>query len=1001
MIYNISTKVIFQLALLLWVSSLWGQIGPVEMTCSDKDSPVGIHQPYFGWQISSSEDEQQQTAYQILIASSQDILSEDEADIWNSGKVISGLQDYIYASGISLESAKQYYWKVKLWNKDDVEGSYSESAVFATGLLSNSDWSGAKWIKRNNDDNEDYTFYRKSFSLNNTEVSRAVVYVSAVHDFELYINGELIGKGPGYHYPQYQFYKAFDITSLIDVDSDNVFAGLTHWYGGGQGRPTSSRGFILKAIVEYTDGSQTVISTDSTWKQIQNEAFVTGQSSRNGEGIGYIDKIDSRKVIADWNSNAFDDTDWNNADEIGEQPVSPWEGNLQPNFSELIEGELEPVSVESIGGGSYIIDLGKVYAGVPKITFTGGTAGTLVSILGGYTLASTGKVSTETDQNTDMSYSIILNGDTAVFQPMVYLGMRYIQVDNSPCELTESNVAFITRRYEVDPSLSYFTSSSEMLNQVYDLMKHSVVVGTQESFVDTPTREKGGFLGDSWSVGVSALESMNEVDMNLQVLNQFLCSQDQYWSDGRLNAVYPNVDGKRDIPDYTQMFLFYVWDYYMHTGNKEFLIENFERLQKVATYVSTYISSKSGLIHNLAGGSSSYKYGIIDWPAVMRYDYDMSVQSRTVQDVYAYLDFKIMAQIAAEIDSTTVESQYTQLASDMETAINQSLINSKGIYIDGLNSDLTQSSHASQHANMLPLAAGIVLEDNKEAVIEKIKDDEMSVGMVTLKWLPEAIGKAGEGEHLFELFTNTEWDGWAKTISLGGTTTWESWDALTSGESMSHPWGAVGLIGINHYFLGIEALEPQYERIQVKPLWFGDKLTSVEGAVPTVRGTIKSAWQTADSTYTLTITIPNNITADVYVPADYSADNVVTVNNESIECEKTDGFYYVGELASGTYEISRPISADNTSSINGNNTIKGIKIYPNPANKKATVDLGKDYECVTVTVRDALGNVRSENKYYNSRYCKLKLKDSGEEEVLLVTVETVEKEKVTFRLLKN
>ncbi len=944
--FNFSMKIITLFVFIFCAPIIQAQISPTELRCSDKIAPVGIHQPFFGWQIESSEEGQMQTAYQVLIATDQDWLNETDADVWNSGKIISSTQNYIYTDDVILESAKQYYWTVKLWDKDGVPCSFSTADTFSTGLLSNSDWAGAKWIKRNNDDDEDYTYFRKFASLDDKEVARATVYVSAVHDFEFYINGDLIGKGPGYHYPQYQFYKAYDVTSSIEAGSDNIFACLTHWYGGGQGRPTSSRGFLLKAIIEYSDGSQTIIGTDTTWKQKQNETFTTGQSLRNGEGIGFIDKIDSRKVISDWNSVSYDDSSWENADEIGTQPVSPWVGNLQPNFSELIEEEIDPVSVKSIGDGSYIIDLGKVYAGVPYITFTGGSEGDLVDILGGYTLTSAGKVSTETDQGTDMSYSIILNGDEAIFKPFVYLGMRYIQVDNSPCELTKNNVAFITRHYELDPTLSAFNSSSNMLNSVYELMKHTLVVGTQESFVDTPTREKGGFLGDSWSVGISALNTMNAAGMNLQVLNQFLCSQDQYWPDGRLNAVYPNVDGKRDIPDYTQMFLFYVWDYYMLTGNKTFLVENFDRIQKVAAYVADYIDSGTGLVHNLAGGKSSYQYGIIDWPAVMRYDYDMSVESRTVIDAYAYLDFKIMSQIAAEIDSADVEDKYAQKAVSMQEAINEYLINSDGVYVDGIYSSSTQSSHVSQHANMVPYAAGIVPDDNKEKVIDLIKDKKMSVGMVTLKWLPEALGEAGEGEHLFELYTNTSWDGWAKTISLGGTTTWESWDALTSGESMSHPWGAVGVIGINKYFLGIRPLKPQFEEILVKPLWFGDELGFAEGSVPTIRGTITSEWHKTDTSYTLKISVPANITSQVYVPADNSKDNVVLLNGVEQVCETDGNYLYVGELESGTYEIFREVTSHASALINSEAGNSNIKVYPNPVRKNLTVDLGKEYEDV-------------------------------------------------------
>lgn len=138
--------------------------------------------------------------------------------------------------------------------------------------------------------------------------------------------------------------------------------------------------------------------------------------------------------------------------------------------------------------------------------------------------------------------------------------------------------------------------------------------------------------------------------------------------------------------------------------------------------------------------------------------------------------------------------------------------------------------------------------------------------MVSLRWLPEALGQADQGEHLIDLYTNTEWDGWAKTVSLGGTVTWESWNANTNNESMSHPWGAVGLLALQQYILGIKPLKPQHELIQVKPLDFGNKLSYARGVYPTDKGDIIISWDNKGNNFIMTIIIPDNIIAKVYVP---------------------------------------------------------------------------------------------------------------------------------------
>jgi alpha-L-rhamnosidase len=227
------------------------------------------------------------------------------------------------------------------------------------------------------------------------------------------------------------------------------------------------------------------------------------------------------------------------------------------------------------------------------------------------------------------------------------------------------------------------------------------------------------------------------------------------------------------------------------------------------------------------------------------------------------------------------------------------------VYIDGLYADQSQSQHVSQHANMFPMAMGIVPEANIEAVIEAIKDRHMNVGMVTVRWLPEAIGQADQGPHLVELYTNPDWDGWAKTITLGATATWESWDALTTGQSMSHPWGAAGLIGIEQYLLGIKPLKPQHEQIQVKPLDFGQKLSSAGGTLPTDRGDITVEWDRNETRFLMTLTTPDNMTAKVYVPKCGTTGASIKVDGTQTTGIEEGNYVYVDHIGSGVHTFER------------------------------------------------------------------------------------------------
>ena len=108
------------------------------------ENPEGIDvlQPRFSWILKGEGRNRTQSAYQITVASSLDKLSQDQADIWDSGKVISNHTNQIVYEGIPLVSATKYYWKVRVWDESDIISIWSTPAYWSMGLLKFSNWQG-------------------------------------------------------------------------------------------------------------------------------------------------------------------------------------------------------------------------------------------------------------------------------------------------------------------------------------------------------------------------------------------------------------------------------------------------------------------------------------------------------------------------------------------------------------------------------------------------------------------------------------------------------------------------------------------------------------------------------------------------------------------------------------------------------------------------------------------------------------------------------------------
>ncbi|MDR3459799.1 MAG: glycoside hydrolase family 78 protein [Verrucomicrobiae bacterium] len=115
--------------------------------CEYLNNPMGIDaaRPRLSWTLVSDQRGDQQTAYQILVASSADLLHADKGDLWDSGKVESDESTQIIFQGQPLASRQACFWKVRVWDSHKHPSDWSPAAQWQMGLLKKSDWT-AQWI---------------------------------------------------------------------------------------------------------------------------------------------------------------------------------------------------------------------------------------------------------------------------------------------------------------------------------------------------------------------------------------------------------------------------------------------------------------------------------------------------------------------------------------------------------------------------------------------------------------------------------------------------------------------------------------------------------------------------------------------------------------------------------------------------------------------------------------------------------------------------------------
>jgi len=831
---------------------------PRRLTVNGVEDPVGVDPDdvTFAWELDDQRRGAVQSAYRIVVSVARP--GATPRTIWDSSQVTSPRQAFLAYGGRRLPPDTQYRWRVATRDGGSSWSPFSAPASFTTGLRAG-DWR-AVWLQPAASDPQPdrHTYVRTHRMLPHKPIERATAFVAAAHKYQLWVNGTEVDTGPSFSYPDEQYYQATDVTTHLRPGAPNAVGVLHHWYGAGQGRPESASGVLIHVSVHFSDGSTEVIGSDGSWREHPGEWLPGGY--RNTDGADFVENIDGRAMPLGWADGDFDDRHWTAATVLGSVGTAPFT-HLYALRTRIVEHQVEPVTVRTLSTGAVVVDFGKVYPARPLVTFRQGVTGRTVSMHVGYLLDDDGHVSTvHGTQGTDLSFSYIQRDGAQTFLPYTYLGFRYLQIDAPGEHLGRSQITALARHAAMpNVPAATFVSSDTMLNDVWELTSRSALYTSQEQFIDTPTREKGPFLWDGSNESQVAMRAFGEQNLTWQALRDFARSQKRYWPDGRVNAVYPNGDGARDFPTFTEMYPEWVWQYYVNTGDLDTVATLQPTLQNISDYLHNAVDAVTGLITGFALGSNGDPV----------YGYDFQTTADTTINVMGVNAFNRIGQLATLLGDGGQATVQSVRRASLASAVNARLVRADGIYVDGLHADGTLSPHASQQVNASALAYGVVPPARVKAVGAYVASLGISVSPDHGLELLRALHTAGLDHDLVDLLTNSRIPGWAHTVAAGGTFTWEVWVPSDDiGDSMSHGWGSCALVAMQEVLLGVMPVTPAVPGVttvfEVRPPPVG---VSVAGQFPTVSGVGAVRWQRHTSALDLALIVPANAAARVHLPA--------------------------------------------------------------------------------------------------------------------------------------
>jgi hypothetical protein len=480
------------------------------LRCEYRADPLGIDvtQPRLSWTIRSATRGEKQTAYELLVASSAEMLAKDQGDLWQTGKVASDQSIHVVYTGKPLESRAACHWKVRIWGKDGKPSQWSKPAFWSMGLLKPEDWK-AKWIGLEADIPTlegpvpatqvlDARYLRRAFKVEK-KVQRATAYISGLGLSEIYLNGRKVGDhvlSPGLtDYMKRVFYVTHDVTGYLKKGDNAVGAIL------GNGRffaPRKSAGFffvrefgfpklLLQIEIRFADGSSQTIVSDENWKATGNGP-IRGNNEFDGEDY------DALRDMPGWDQPGFKDS------ARGQANLPPAPGGLL--CAQMIEPirvteTIHPVAISSPKPDVYVLDMGQNMVGWCRLKVTG-PKGSKVSLRHAETLNRDGTLYTVNLGGALATDTDTLKGEgVETYEPrFTYHGFRYVELTGFPGKPTLDAIAGCVV-HDAVPKAGEFTCSNELINRIWKNIVWSVRGNYRSIPTDCPQRaERQGWLGD-------------------------------------------------------------------------------------------------------------------------------------------------------------------------------------------------------------------------------------------------------------------------------------------------------------------------------------------------------------------------------------------------------------------------------------------------------------------------------------------------------------------------
>ncbi|HKN21594.1 MAG TPA: alpha-L-rhamnosidase N-terminal domain-containing protein, partial [Terracidiphilus sp.] len=685
----------------------------------------------------------------------------------------------------------------------------------------------AKYIWDGTSNENNFAYFRKVFSAER-KPSLAKIYVTAHNDCMLYLNGQLLGRGPARCDPNhYGQYNAYDVTELVKTGV-NVFAAMGHWQGtfwdaGVNAEPA----FLLEARLRNADGTSTVIASDASWKTLAHTAFIETNPTyfigryRNRAAI----QFDARLEPKDWRTAEFDDSGWAAATVVDR---SGYRLFAQMAPMEREQGELDAVSVTQ-ANGAWRVDLERCIGGWPQLTMRANRPGDQVRVE--YFEMTGEQKPAGWDQYT-------CRGGVETWKPGFgrHTSFQEMKITGYAGKLRAADVRGIWAWCDADVA-GNFRCSSSLLNSIYKMCERSARQNIQQGIISVDAnREQSPWLADSWNIGNVLLYNHRNTTMIDKVVRDYAAEQKP---DGGFNDCSPAAVFQ--CAEWSMYWPMLLWQQYLFSGDEMLLKQMAPHLESFLKWIKLSQDPATKLLNPKTARISDYAGG------------NMPSGGYNVATACQYYEnLRIGSRIFELLGKADQSSKCASEAEEVKTGINANLFSGE-FYLAR-----TDNKAMFPLAQAWPLRFDIAPPEVRSRLLAAAETPgKLTLGGYGGDAFYSGLLQAGAGE-----FVVRDLERYRKMLD-GNKANWEQ---FSMGGEVNHAWTSYPGYIFLKYICGIQPTSGGFATFDVRPKMEG--LVFAEGTVPTVKGLITTRWEKADyGRFILSIHVPANSRATVYLPS--------------------------------------------------------------------------------------------------------------------------------------